>query len=698
MSAVLAPFRREKPVPPEKFPEGLDPKIDSRLRRGREARDKDKNKRELCRKFWLGDQYYLQTALGGLTFQTPGPAGIVARDKPVNRIRNTYNYVQLIVEGKVSAATQQLPGYEVHPATSDPEDEEAASFATNVAFFLYDQVRLRRHRTKAVTQALVSREGFLLPYFDPNIGPFTNGRGKGEIRLLSLSRDQVGWEPDEDFDDSRWHFYDREQRIEDVKKIPGYVPGSLAKREDDGAKTVTLTVYLERPCPEYPEGRRIFIADGRPVVNYRLTEDGKDGPYWWEPYEYMDAEGAVCDEPALHRISYTVNPDGDDLGLVERIIDLQRTVNDTWNKILEIKNRALHLQMLARVDAQVQRRDDTPGAIVQYAGVEKPEWEPAPDPQLLAQLLTIHREAITELRALASDVDVQPQPRLAADVATLAQGAAQARWASFLGDLADFDSRLMRHCLTLVARYYDEQRQIDIRGQYGWESTRSFAGQDLRSQVNVRVLPGSLAVKSQAQKQQEIAWVEETWPGAVTPEAGLAFIQGGKEEGFLTSWRQHTAKAWRVVQRLKSGPDAAESFGYRFDPQAPNIEAMAAAQMGSPLVNPETGEPVPLVGIDVPGWMPGPQDNSKIWRQVISDYMVTQDFEQLDQAVQENFLFVLDGLDRAEQDRAAKQAAMQVQQAQSLGMGNAAKTPVAPPLPDRAGFTPENEGPAPNAP
>jgi hypothetical protein len=61
----------------------------------------------------------------------------------------------------------------------------------------------------------------------------------------------------------------------------------------------------------------------------------------------MDADDKVIDEPPLHRLSYTVNAEGDDLGLMERLIDLQRTINDCWNKLLEWKNRALLPQMIA---------------------------------------------------------------------------------------------------------------------------------------------------------------------------------------------------------------------------------------------------------------------------------------------------------------------------------------------------------------
>jgi hypothetical protein len=79
----------------------------------------------------------------------------------------------------------------------------------------------------------------------------------------------------------------------------------------------------------------------------------------------MDAHGVVADEPVIHRLSYTVNPEGDDLGLVERLIDLMRTVDDCWNKLLEWKNRCLMPRIMAPKGANI-RTNDVPGGVDYY--------------------------------------------------------------------------------------------------------------------------------------------------------------------------------------------------------------------------------------------------------------------------------------------------------------------------------------------
>src|SRR5688572_10322079 len=106
-----------------------------------------------------------------------------------------------------------------------------------------------------------------MPYLDTSIGPFKDGQGEGEIRVLVFSRGEVMWEPGQDFLDSRWHATERAMMPDEIKAIPGYIGGGLLAdastadlpTEKTSGEMVLLTDYLERPCAKYPEGRRMFI-------------------------------------------------------------------------------------------------------------------------------------------------------------------------------------------------------------------------------------------------------------------------------------------------------------------------------------------------------------------------------------------------------------------------------------------------------
>jgi hypothetical protein len=652
VAAITEPKEREGPTGLPVPPDILD-----KTKRGSEAAMRDQSIRRLCHRFWEGDHYWYVNAQGALRFLSTALIDVTG-GKPSHRIRNTYNFIQSIVEGKVSAVTQKVPGYEIDPSSSDNEDRQAARIAEQVAFYGYDKWYLRRMGTKVATLALVQREGFAMPYFDANVGPFKNGQGQGEIRVLTFSRSEVMWEPGQDFLESRWHATRRAVLIDDIKAIPGYVGGKLIADattadipgDQKTDQMVLLTDFLERPCPKYPEGRRCFIANDRVVVDYRQDPTAPEDADWYEPYPYMDADGVVADEPVIHRLSYTVNPAGDDLGLVERLIDLMRTVNDCWNKLLEWKNRTLLPRWSAPRGADV-RTNDVPGGVDYYRpqGQLKPEQErPIPVPRELFEMLNL---AVSQMRELAADINAQPEPDLAAKTLNAAVEQATLRWQSFLGDYAEFQSRLMRHCLTLVARYYTEERIIEVRGRYGSEPALAFTGADLRSQTNVRVLPGSIESKSRAQIMREIEFIQQNWPGALSPEAAMAALHGGNAESLLRSYQLDVDRAWKLVQKLREGPQVMLEFGERFDP--------------------ELGDPV--MGYMVPNWMPRKQDNTAIWKSVVADYTKTDDFDRQGPEVQQMFQIVYAGLEHLEMQRAMNMAMQSQNAAAELGQANAAK-------------------------
>jgi hypothetical protein len=315
-----------------------------------------------------------------------------------------------------------------------------------------------------------------MPYWDQNVGPYTQQpdgtwEGRGEVKHLSLSRSEVMWEPGVDFDDSSWHAIERAMTPEAIKQLPGFIGLPLpadARTSDipDGKRSDTmtrLTEYLERPSAKYPEGRRCFIAANRIIVDYRKVDEHAED--WYEPYPCLDADDEVVDEPVIHRISYTVNPEGDDLGLMERLIDLSRTVDDCWNKLLEWKNRCLMPQMIAPLGSQFTQANDIPGFVYRYAGTQPPQWQQTP--QVPRELIDMLELAIEHMRALAADVDVQPDPNLAGEDRERRDRTSPARWQSFMGDVAEFHSRLMRHDLSIVARNYTDERQIEIGASTG---------------------------------------------------------------------------------------------------------------------------------------------------------------------------------------------------------------------------------------
>jgi hypothetical protein len=364
---------------------------------------------------------------------------------------------------------------------------------------------------------------------------------------------------------------------------------------------------------------------------------------------------------------------------------------------VEYKNRGLNLQMKAPVNSLIDRPDDVPNSIRYYKlspNGEQPEWEKGPDPSMLNALIQIFNTVMDQMQKVAAYQDVQAEPNVAARTTQAVIEQSIARWQSFLGDLAEWHSHLMRHCLLLVARYYSEPRTLQIRGRLGWESIRDFKGAQLMGQTNVRVFPGSLEYLTRAQimaKTQYYAQMQ--W---ITGEQAMAAIEGAQVEKLTESYDQDAAKVNRIIQRIRDGT----VMDMPTRQELVEVPAPPDPVTGQVPIDPATGQPATQqVPHDVPVWMPNDWDNTSVWQQQLALWMKSQDFELLgaaypDRAEVAKLMWA--GLDQLQEKKAVQAAQRQQRMAQSLGMGNAAAPqgpPPAPSQPAAAGMpSPQGDG------
>jgi hypothetical protein len=641
----------------QKVPQSVQEKIDS----GKKQIEKGSARRNECLQFWRGNQYVYRNKENWLVKQ-----GVLIGEggKPRHRVRTTRNLIQPIVRHEVAYATQRVPSYQINPSTSDPEDVNAARIAQKVAQFGYDAWNIRLATEQAVTYSLVADEGFVWPYWDASVPPFVNDGqggviGMGEVRLEILGPNEVGWEPGVRFELSRWYIVKRAMSLDRVKLIPGFLgmkltPDAMTDAflgdSMDKEKKVMVIDFLERPCQSYPNGRRFCIANGK-----LITEP--------EEYPLVAPDGTTVDEPVLHKISYIVDPDSDrDTGLVSGLLDAQRTINDCTNKQLEWKNLALMPQVFAPLGAfpKRQRLTDQPGAVFVYNPVNglRPEWRPTPP--IPGELSVLKAEALNDMQRIAAQNDT-PQDASGRALQVLVERDANARQA-FLARLAEFHSRLMRHCLMLVSEHYTEPRLLKINGRFGPESLTDFTGADLRTQTDVTVFPESIEPRTrQALEQRVLGYADRKW---VSPEKAMAAIEQGTAADLVDSYELDVARAHRVIQKILAGPQA-----FLAEPLQPGPD-----------------------GQDVPSWMPRTGiDNLSVHRSIFQDFAKTQEFEIADNAVREATLLYLQGIDYLEQKEQEKAAMQQSMMAQQLGMANAARPQGATPSPDMP--TPDQAAP-----
>lgn len=652
--------------------------IVERLKRGRDSMREGAPKRNECLAFARGDQYRWVDGKNVLQSQNTTTT-IDGRGKPRHRIRQVRNLIFNIIEMEIASSVQKVPGYEVSPSSGEPRRETAAALAQKVALYGYDKWNLRHVTERVCRLALVADEGFAWPYFDNTVGPYLpqdeNGKrvGQGEIKVRVFSGNEVFWEPGVPFDDSRWIGIEQARDIPSVMEMEGYLGGKLdadgQKAETDKLnpqqKLVLVTDYLERPSPKRPEGRWITMANNRVIVGER-------------PYPCLDGDGDVCDEPVLHKLTYSMDPENDrDSGLVRHLLDAQRTVNYCNNKITEWAALAQNPQLLIVNGFLKQKLTDEGGAVYNVAGTGEMQWRPTPNtPQ---ELFRLKEESSNEMNIIAGQLSLPSAGTSAKAFAAMIERETTRR-ANFIENLAQFHSRLMRHCLYLVQRHYTEPRLLMVRGPRGIQPIKDFYGAELLGEVDVRVAAGSLeTLTHQAIEAKIMAFAERGW---ISPHAAMAAINAGTAENLIDSYERDVARANLIIQKVLEGPEVLFSTPPRrpFVGEDPGTEERE---------NPGTGEVEQVPREYVPGWMPRPFDDVKVQKDVFADWMKGTEYDDLDPPSQEAANSYYDALLSIEAKQQAQAAQAQALTAESLGMSNAAKPQGPPPLPDQAGL----EGP-----
>ena len=704
MSTVLDRLRPDQEIDPSKIPV----QASQRIQRGRQAMKRDALKRRLCKKFLRSETYWFINDQQRMNFQQNLPAASAGAGKPPQRIRNTYNFIKPIVMGKVSAASQRIPGYEIVPSGTDSKSIHAARLAEKVAIYGYDKWNVRKVTVKTMKLALGSGEGFAMPYFDPNVGPFTlppigpdgmpvgDPIGQGEIKIKVYDGNQVFWEPGVDFLDSSYWGVESAEPVDEINALPGFFgeqlkpdasTSDIPNDRDSDNQLAIVTRYYERPCPKYPDGRVLTMAAGRVIVDYRKVDPDATSP--WEPWPLIGPDGAAVDEPVLHRLTWDTDEERDrPLGLVWELIDPQRTIQDIWNKLLELKNRALNLRLIAPRGSNLTANTDEPGSTIEYQvqgnGMVKPEWEDVSNAIAIARpLMDMFGLMRDTMRELGFDTQLEAQANVAAKTlnAVIEQNAA--KWQSFLGDAADWHSRLARHCLTLVSHHYSEGRLLAIRGPFGPESIANFTGADLMGEVNIRVLPGSLEYLTRDQiTQRVLAYADRGW---ITPQQAMVAISSGNADVLIQSLELDIARIDRIIQKIMDGsvmdmPTRMETI------QTP--QPVMGPDGVTPLVDPATGQPqtsMAEVREEVPGWMPMDMvDDLSVWRSRLGDFMKTDAYIDLSREMQETAKLIMQAVDDLQRRQAERQVQQQNAQAEQLGLNNAAKPVQAKGVPDQS--------------
>ena len=656
--------QKEHPVPE---------RIRTSVARGRERKADGDLERDEIIQFWRGNQYVYR--LKGKLQALPTVTNWEERSgKAPHRMRTVRNLMLDIIAHEVSAGTSRIPSFEIGPSTTDPEDIAAARLAEKVALYGYDKWSMRKAAVKVITLAALTGEGFAWPYFDPSVGPYIDdgegGRiGVGEIKIRTFSGKQVMWEPGMAFEDSPWIGVDVGMSVSQVQDLDGFVGGPLVCDSDvdqglvgpdkpKQTKLVRVTHYLERPSPKAPNGRWLVMANNRVIVEERA-------------YPCRNHKGQVLDEPVLHKLSYFTDPDNDrDFGLGRHVMDPQRSFNDIENKLLEWKNIALVPQLF--VTPGFLRRaklDDEPGRVYEVSGDPNTQmkWRELGQPP--EALFRMRENQIEVMGRIAAQNEIPAQVESGKGLQVLTEKDL-ARRGEFIQGLAEWWSRLTRHCLYLAQRHYTEadDRLMSLQGRRGPELLQGFKGADLRGQMDVRVFAASLEPQTREAIERRIMWYAQL--GWISPEVAMSAMAGGTAGNLVQSYELDVAWANRTIQMIVSDPERLMNQPMRVETRTvpdPNTGAMVSMQM------------------EIPRFAPRKFQNVGVIKTVFEDWMKTVEYEQLDDGMVAVADKIYEALEAIETEKAAQAAMQQQAMAESQGMDNAAKPQMGKPMPSMPG-------------
>jgi hypothetical protein len=339
----------------------------------------------------------------------------------------------------------------VTPTNTSPQTVSAAKVSEKVALYLYDKLQIKDATEKVVTSAIVADEGFAWPYWDSDTGPVVgeDEEGKalreGEICIRTYTANEVGWEPGQRFEDSRWYIIQQARPIAEVERIAGFplspdgtdrqVIGS--GKPSSNTKLVLVIEYLERPSLKYRDGRRLVLANGKVI-----SDD--------EPYPLQDSKGRAVDEPVLLKLAVMKDPDSDrDHGIVKFCLDALRTYQDCANKQLEYKNHMVP-QLITNPGNILSPVTNEPNAIIEVNNPDRVKFRETP--QIPPELDGMMDRAYNDIARIFSQNAIPANVEAARAIQALIENDQNARQ-SMLANIADFHSRLMHRCLVLVQRY-----------------------------------------------------------------------------------------------------------------------------------------------------------------------------------------------------------------------------------------------------
>lgn len=651
----------------------LDSVTSEKLDRGRKQRDKYLPVWSICDAYYHGRQN-VRRAITDAT-KIVEMSGLRQTSTGELQYRRITNRILPIISTLVAKYASRVPGYSVDPDSGDPVAINNARSSEHALLSEYDRLGLAKKNSDTLTLAANQGSAFVNIFWDEKAGAsLGDGAFEGNVAFDLLPPQCVFWEAGLRYEESSWVAWDRALPAAEVTRRYGVkdpeknalskgslVDNVLGTEDGETGNMVTVTHYLERPCPDYPQGRRLTLVGERIVRN--------------EPYTYDSANfGEVQDQNWLVKFSYFNSPTRDrEMGVTEQLVDVQNAWNVTENQIAKIKDLRTNRPIISLKGSYTGPSNLMPGVKYEYNDPEgRPEFLEVPevgqDTFNYLDLLKANFEYLGGITAVSLGQSPGGDVGASGTKALIEQDDSQR--AAVLRNIAASHEQVGLRILLLLRRYATEGRLMEFTGKSGHNGTLMFRGdQMVPKRLRVRVSPGSIEPRSREQIQTMVmAYADRGW---IDPRVAMSAVESGTAENILdqfdldVQWQQREDRA---MAQLKDTDLAV--IQQALDKEAEIKAEYVMAKTTAEQVGEEPPPPPPPAG----PWRHAREfDNHQVHMDTMNLYRKTEEFDLLPEPVKAVFQSHYEEHEAFKAQ--ADQRAFEAQQAQAIEQGeaNAAK-------------------------
>lgn len=379
-----------------------------------------------------------------------------------------------------------------------------------------------------------------------------------------------------------------------------------------------------RKSPALPQGRYVCWVEGPDVI---LHDD---------PWNLPHDELPLVKFPGLEKPNSPL-----DIPVTTATRPIQKDINRTISQVMEHKNLTMRPQLLAPTGSISERITSEPGRTFYFNPVNGavPDWRKIPDlpGYVFEHLQEQERRLDRYFNRMPNQRDQLPARIDNADGIDIIQESVADQLSPTVQRLESALVRAGMIMVKLAQTYYAEERMLKIKGSNGAVQVKKFRNADLAGGFSFSAEAGSGLPRTRAGKQSRIGFMLANQ--LIDQRTAMKYMDTADLTGLMAKTQASEEQAYRTIEKLKKGTPL-------------NIVALeqAKAQAQQAMEDPTAdlngdGQPEPpevkmqLIQqmLEQAALQPMPHEDPGVHLDVLTQFMDTVEYENLDPATQNRF-------------------------------------------------------------